>query len=212
MKMANASLVPRLGWLLMMALAGLVLGGCPLDENNGGSGGDAGDAGDVLPDGDTDADQFRPYRYVLILDQESIDTGGIELDAVALIQGGETYYADDWHECIQGPGIENVTTTRDCNMALGSPNNEAGECESDDTFYVNLGGLGGSIIVSFDAEREIETGDAIRVYECGRVADDYKVDVGVGTSVTDPDWVRCLEDGSGVAECTVPELPPVPVE
>lgn len=170
------------------------------------------DAGDATLDGADGAGELMTYHYALILDQEPPTTGGVDLDAVSLIQkGGRTHYASDFHECIFGPGIENVETTRDCNQALGPPNNAAGECTADDTFYVNLGGLGGSIVVSFGDLEEIQEGDVIRVYECGRRDDYYSVRVGVGTSVSDPNFIECVSRASGVSECTVPALPQIPI-
>lgn len=96
-------------------------------------------------------------------------------------------------------------------MAIGPPNNEQGQCTADDSYYVSLGGLGGSLVVSFANLEAIEPGDMIKVYECGDgVEDAYQIHVGVGTSVNDPQWIVCGQYGS-VAECTVPELPDIPV-
>jgi hypothetical protein len=207
-------------WIAVLAILFVAfgMGACELEEECdpatdpdcqvADAGGDTGGT-----DAGGDVQQFQTYNYVLVMDLEDPDTAGVDLDAIALIAGGSTFYADDWHECILGPGIEaaGVTTTVDCNQALGPPNNQAGECTGSDTFYVNLGGTGGSIVVSFDGLREIATGNQVRVYDCGRVPDEYSIRVGVGTQVSDPDWVTCTPSASGVGECTVPNLPPVPI-
>lgn len=153
-----------------------------------------------------DAASANTYTYVLIEDLEDDTTVGVDLDAVALMHGGTTYYADEWHEYITGPGIDSSNNT-DCSQALGPPDNAAGECTSGDSFFVNLGGLGGSVVVSFDGRRELNTGDEIRVWDCGPVPDEYRISVGVGSSVTDPNWVLCASVASGVSACTVPALP-----
>ena len=192
--MAHIRHLPR--YLALLALLGSTMGA----DNCGGK---QSSPPDATP---ADAASGNIYTYVLIEDLESVDTVGVDLDAVALIHNGSTYYADEWHEYIQGPGIETSNHT-DCGQALGPPDNEMGECTAADSFFVNLGGLGGSVVVSFDARRELVQGDTIRVYDCGLVSDVYRVSVGVGSSVTDPNWVLCANDASGLAECTIPALP-----
>ena len=173
--------------------------------------------GGTQQDGSTNMDgsaQSLSYAYVLIEDNESTSTTGIELDAVELIKGSQSFYATSVEACSQGPGISGSSNT-DCNQALGSPESSSDECTSSDSFFVNLGGQGGSIVVSFEGLTEVETGDTIRVYECGSSSsgnyDEYTVKVGVSTSASDSNFVTCGSIGNGTSECTVPSLPIVPV-
>ena len=72
------------------------------------------------------------------------------------------------------------------------------------------------LIVSFGVLEEIEEGDTLTVYECGRAEDpgaadeSYDVFVGVSTEPT-ASWVRCMEV-EGTQSCDVPRLPPIPSE
>jgi hypothetical protein len=192
----------RVGWFVVgaVALSSVLAAGCELAEEQFQH---------------SEEGPYLPYRYVLILDRESPDTAGMDLDAVALLSGGSTFYADDVHQYVGASGLEatHVETFNDPVQALGPPNNEQGECTpGSDTFYVNLGGAGGFIVVSFADGREILTGDIIRVYECGlpSEADVYDVMIGTETSASDPHWVACALNTSGVTECIVPELPLIP--
>jgi hypothetical protein len=192
--------------LSLLAAAALLVGalpGCPLDEEC-----DPDTDPDCVADApDAGSGETRPYQFVLVEDLEEAGTLGVELDAVALIKGGTTIYADQAQECILGEG---TTDKNDCNRALGPPDNATGQCTPSDDFYVNLGGTGGSLVVSFNGLTEINTGDQIRVYDCGFVPDEYRILVGTETSATAGNWVVCTPSASGIGECTVPDLPPVP--
>jgi hypothetical protein len=217
----------RLLAVFCVAMAGAYLSACQLSEScdpntdpncvvDGGT-----DAGaDTTVDTSTDeGGGFQTYHYVLIQDLENPNTSspthtaGVDIDAVGLTKNGAAeIYAAQVHECNFGPG-DNAHATN-CNLALGAPQNGCSPTGTPD--YVSLGGDGGYIIVSFTNLAEIDTGNTLRVYECGSqqnpgaTAEHFDASVGVATTLNDPHWVACITNGTGIAECTVPNLPQVP--
>ena len=219
--------------LFMVALAA----GCASDsDDNGGPDVDVSDtasdvASDPVGDADatdddadttdaaTDADgSTTPYRYIMVVDRETEPgagmTGGVDIVAVELIAGGTSYFADQLHDCRFGD-MDN-SGANDCNNALGAPAGGIGECQGagpEDADYVSLGGQPGSLVVSVDGERTLQTGDEIQVYECGReqnpgaLDENYDVLIGVSTDPDDPDWIQCIAAGTGITSCVVPTLP-----
>jgi hypothetical protein len=167
---------------------------------------------------DADAGSFQSYYYVLISDLEESEanqygTNGCEIDGVELTVGGVTNYADVVDFISFGEGD---TSFQDGSQVLGMPE---GTCEVEDGNFVSLGGsggVGGHVIVSFltseDELQEIVNGATVRVHECGDAPESYNTYVGVGTSVTDPHWHPCGAQMSGVAECIVTDLPPIPLD
>lgn len=152
---------------------------------------------------------FQTYHYVLILDQESNETGGMELDAVALVKGGSVHYADTFHECIQGEGIQNVKGSTDCNQALGPPGPDGGPCTSGGKSSVFLGGTGGSIVLSFSGKDSIADDDLVRVITCGGGPGKFGIYIGVEPKASSPHWVACTKSATVSPECRVPTLPEV---
>jgi hypothetical protein len=199
---------------LMVGAAGC--GGDKCDTATDPACGEDGPPGPVSETGeDTDTEvpgppENAPYLYTLIVDESPGSTSGIDLDAIALVQGGVETFATEVLDCRFGPG-EGLTTNLDCDQALGAPDNVDGMCDGSDDFYVNLGGVGGTLVVAFDG-LEIAEGDIVRVYECGGEPDPYSVRIGTTSTVTAMGWVECVTFAEGVTECTVPELPDVPAE
>ncbi len=168
---------------------------------------------------DDDGPAFAPYRYVMIVDQEdpgtssASSTAGADIDAVELVSGGSVSDATQIENCWFGDGDNSAATN--CSDALGAPDNG---CSPDAPDFVSLGGSGGILVVSFGPDTEIFAGDVIIIYECGRdqnpgaTDEHYDVWVGVSSGLDEPDYVQCMADGTGIAQCTVPTLPQVPVE
>ncbi len=216
----------RIEWMAVVAVAlfGLVLTtGCELSESCDPATDDnceVSDAGDTASVPDTSSG-FQSYYYVLVRDLEdsepnSYGTNGSEIDGIALLHGGSANYADRVEAFGTGTGETNFT---DQNQVLGAPEGgDAGVCETSQGHFVSLGGtggVGGYVIVSFTTSvgdlQEIVNGDTVRVYECGDTIENYNAFVGVGTSVSDPNWHPCGGTMTGVAECTVSSLPQVPI-
>lgn len=217
----------RIEWMAVVAVAlfGLVLTtGCELSESCDPATdpncevADAGTDGTTTPDGSS---QYQSYYYVLVRDLEdsepnSYGTNGSEIDGIALFHGGSANYADYVNAIGFGTGETDYT---DQNQVLGAP--EGGDdriCDTDNPHFVSLGGTGGTggyVIVSFFTSvgdlQEIVNGDTVRIYECGDTVEEYNAFVGVGTSVSDPNWHPCGGRMSGIGECTVSSLPQVPI-
>lgn len=164
--------------------------------------------------------EYLIFYYVLVRDLEDSEpsdygTNGVEIDGIALIHDGTVNYADQVEAIGFGSGETNYT---DQNQVLGVPEGGTdGICETGDAHFVSLGGSGGTggyVIVSFFTDggdaQEIVDGDLVRVFECGDTVENYDAFIGVGTSISDPNWHSCGDMMSGVAECTVSGLPEIP--
>lgn len=159
-----------------------------------------------------------PYLYVWINDKQSpfntdtTMTEGVDIDAVELISGGQSLFAETVSLCQFAVGDN--TDASDCNELLREP--DGCDLNADDTEFVSLSRTG-NVIVSFGSGVEIQAGDTITVHACDRTTDNpprpeerYDAFVGVSpTDTTDLNWVPCIINGSGVASCTVPALPQV---
>jgi len=155
---------------LWAATAGLGVGGCviylPCDEDTS--------------DPDTDEDvTYLDYRYARIDDlseDERTGTPGAEIDAVELrsASGSPKGYAVNisYYE----PVNELINEHMDTAEAMGAP---SAECYEDQGF-VNLGGIGGTLILDFGTQI-IEDNDTIIVYEVGGC-----VVEGGGMTIEDP--------------------------
>lgn len=209
-------------WRFLLALAALQLGaGCELEQ---GECDPTTDPNCVVPSGDgsTDSDglppKFAPYVYVLVQDLEERDRGGgragADIVAVELRSGGASSYASQVHDCEFG-GLDN-SLAQNCNVVQGVPLPDEQSCLSDPTpaqvDFVSLGGVGGSMVVSFGLLKEIQQGDQLVVYACdGVVSEHYNALVGTSSDPNDPNWRPCISNGTGISSCTVPVLPGVPV-
>ena len=210
-------MIMRVRWLavLSMFVLGLSLSACELEEEcdpltDENCVVDAG-TGDTVETGP----EYQSFYYVLVEDQDqnpSGDTPGGDVDAVALNKGSGDIYLSQVHEAAFGseqPDGDN----RNFNNVLGAPE---GTCDLDDedTYdtFVSLGGDGGYFIGSFTDLEEIETGNTIEVFTCtGPASEEWDASVGVGTSISDPNWVLVINDGVGTATGTVPTLPQIPL-
>jgi hypothetical protein len=223
-------------WIpLLVAGAAIAAGGCEDDPIAGDGAIDAGrDAALDTPssrddadatgggdgaggDGAPDVGQTRSYHYVLIEDRVDPAIGlaaatcGVDIDAVVLETAGGTFAISQVHEF--GAGSCEPGGNPDANRALGEPEGDCGESTEG---LVPLGGEGGYLIASFGALQEIRAGDTITVHACAEIAEDvderFRVFVGVGTTVSDPNWIVIADDASGTTSATVPALPAIPVE
>jgi hypothetical protein len=207
----------RVVWLSVAALSvlGLALSGCELEEDCDPTVTDCTDASttdtgtDQGSDQSNDVVQGQTYHYVMVTDLTDPDissptsTAGADIDAIELEADGDSFFATRVDDFAEGPGDNDFGD--DPNEALNSPE---GECPtSGSANYYSLGGTGGFIIVSFAQLQQIQTGDTIRVYECGATEEDYQAEVGVGTDPSDPNWVRVITAGTGIQEGTVGTLP-----
>ena len=178
------------------------------------------DAGNTTTDTGTQVDQGQQgqsYHYVLIEDRTTDErpdqTGGADIAGVELVKSGSSFFASQVHWCEFG-NFDN-SDAEDCNQALGAPASGQGECNPSASVpdFVSLGGVGGQLIVSFGNLEEIVEGARIFVYECGRQQNPSAVDepfdmrVGVATQPSDPNWLPCISNGTGIVDCTVPALP-----
>lgn len=176
---------------------------------------------DIPPDVSVDinTDEFLDYYYVLVRDGEDslpneYGTNGVDIDGIALIHEGTFNYADRVEAIGFGTGETEFT---DQNQVLGEPEGGAsGICEITDAHFVSLGGSGGTggyVIVSFSTDsgdlQEIVDGDLVRVFECGETVETYDTFIGIGTSISDPNWHSCGGSMTGVQECTVSGLPQI---
>lgn len=195
--------------LLALGVAVSLSGACSLNESC-----DPATDPDCVPTGppvvldggpSPDAAVYQTYHYVLVRDQESTGTAGTELDAVELISGGQTFYADSYYDFIEGAGKQHISTTQDPNVALGPPGSDADGGVS----TVFLGGTGGSIAVSFGGKRELAEGDQVRVYTADGGPGRFGIYVGVEPKENSQYWVTCTPSATVIPECPVPPLPPV---
>jgi len=207
----------RVRWLtvLSMFVLGFSISACELEETC-----DPETDPDCIVDAGTDTTQdqgtqYQSFIYVLVEDKDqapSGDTPGADVDAVELIKGGTSYYVTEVHTAAFGserPDGDN----ENFNNVLGAPEGTCDLNDSDtyDTF-VSLGGDGGYFTGSFGTLEEIETGNQIRVHTCtGPASEEWDASVGVGTSISDPNWVLVIVDGIGTATGTVPTLPQIPI-
>ena len=202
--------------LLVLALVG-GLGACDPDDACD----PATDAACQPADTGTPSDGSLPYLYVEILDRAGEEeaashTAGVDIVGVELVRAGIGTFADVVHHC--SFGAEDNSAATNCTRALQRPVDGQGTCAAtpapDKADYVSLGGVGGTLVVSFDTLR-LRQGDALRVYECGREhrpgapEELYDVRIGVSPDPDDPSWVPCITGGTGIIECTVPKLPVV---
>lgn len=172
---------------------------------------------ELIEASEADAGPSQSYYYVLISDQEesaanAYGTNGCEIDGVELISGAASNYADAVEFISFGEGD---TSFQDASQVLGFPE---GTCDNADGNFISMGGNGGPgghLIVSFHTAaaevQEIVNGDRVRVHECGDTVELYNTYIGVSASIADPNWHLCGQNMSGVAECTVSDLPQVPV-
>ena len=204
-------------WLavLSMFVLGLSLSACELEEEC-----DPETDENCVVDAGTDVvedqgPQYQSFYYVLVEDKDqnpSGDTPGGDVDAVTLTKGGDTYNISEVHEAAFGSERPDGANSN-FNNVLGAPE---GTCDLDDSdtynTFVSLGGDGGYFIGSFGSLEEIETGNTITVHTCtGPASEEWDASVGVGTSISDPNWVLVINDGIGTATGTVPQLPQIPL-
>ena len=176
-------------------------------EGPGGSGG-AGGAGTGGVGGSGGAAGL-PYLYVLVQDHTTAaepGMDGLDVDAIEVVRGGQSYAATELLECAFGTGDN--AEANDCNQALGAA---GGNCSAQPAEHVSLGGDGGYLLLGFSNLGAIEAGDHVIVHECDATDDGpYDVFVGVGATVSDPNWVVCAQTATGTTDCVVPTLPVVP--
>lgn len=183
------------------------------NDNNNASDNNANDNG-------ADEPTLASYRYVMVLDREdpstssASSTAGADIDAVAVAKtDGSIQYATRVEVCTFGGGDNSGAT--DCSQALDVP--ESG-CSPDAPDFVSLGGDGGTLVVGFASGVAMENGDVLIVYECGgdqnpgATDEDFDAYIGVSADTADANWVRCMADASGIAQCAIPNLPDVPID
>ncbi|MCB9532526.1 MAG: hypothetical protein H6698_01855 [Myxococcales bacterium] len=144
-------------------------------------------------------------RYVRIVDLTPSISGqhpGADIDAIELRSGGQTYYAarvSDWF-------IDTSISSQapDVTECLGPPDQGGATCDltTGAEHWVSL--AGGELVVAFDGDRAIRSGDEITVYECSGAAQD-RFDITIGTSSRlEGDWTTLLEEASGTISVRVP--------
>lgn len=160
---------------------------------------------------DRETDPECIYRFAMIRDTTPLTalkktgTDGADIFGVVLYHDTLTtpIPATQVHACASGPGDNHLAV--DCNYVLS-----AGEatCGTEIFDYTALGGKNGYVIVNFGGEI-IDTGDIIRVYECGAGDNDddydetYEVSVGINSDPNDPSWIVCGAEQSGQEDCDV---------
>ena len=167
---------------------------------------------------EVDQTQSQTYNYVLVEDQDqnaSGDTPGADIDAVELNQGGASIYLARIEQSGFGLGqaeLQALTGNGNPNNLIGPPVTDCSRQDDKDQFY-SLGGEGGFFIGSFTGLAEIQTGDTIRVHVCdvGAQSETWDLSVGVATDVSADTFVPCITGGLGTTDCTVPNLPAVPL-
>lgn len=151
-------------------------------------------------------------RYVMVWDHESPETSsptatsGVDIDAIKLDTGDESFFANEVVDCSFGPG-DVGELAGDCGNALGPPE---GGCDPEAPDFVSLGGNGGVLIVSFGDGVEISSGNQITVFECGQhqnaeaTAEVYDAHVGATTERSIRNWTTCIDHGMATSTCIVP--------
>lgn len=142
-------------------------------------------------------------RYVKITDLTATLGGqhpGADIDAIELRSGGVSYYAQRVTDSFIDPSSTRADDPEDI---LGPPDNGAScDLTTGNEHWIALNG--GEIVVAFEGNRAIRSGDTIVVYECsGAAVDTFDVAIGISERL-EGDWTTIAEEAEGTVTVTVP--------